>query len=155
VKAARRLLGREPTEADMEPFSLGMARLVQTVPDAEIGAAVRRLAGVAARYEAWFADYDVILSPVLRSPPVPLGHVRGDVAFQELSDRLTAYVGYTPLHNVAGAPAMSVPLHWTADGLPVGSHFAAKTGDERTLFELAYELEAARPWAGRKPPVSA
>jgi amidase len=155
VKAARRLLGREPTEADMEPFSLGMARLVQTVPDAEIGAAVRRLAGVAARYEAWFADYDVILSPVLRSPPVPLGHVRGDVAFQELSDRLTAYVGYTPLHNVAGAPAMSVPLHWTADGLPVGSHFAAKAGDERTLFELAYELEAARPWAGRKPPVSA
>ena len=70
-----------------------------------------------------------------------------------LIERLTGYVGYTTLHNVAGAPAMSVPLHWTPDGLPVGVQFAARAGQERTLFQLAYELERARPWAGRHPPL--
>jgi amidase len=106
-------------------------------------------------YDAWFAKFDVIVSPVLTKPPVPLGFVSGDVPFAELSARLTDYVGYTPLHNVAGAPAMSVPLHWTADGLPVGVHFAAKAGNDAMLFQLAYALEAAQPWAGRKPGVSA
>ena len=59
------------------------------------------------------------------------------------------------MQNGAGTPGMSVPLHWSKSGLPIGSHFAAKTGDERTLLELAYELEAAHPWAGRRPPVAA
>ncbi|HEV7386899.1 MAG TPA: amidase family protein, partial [Phenylobacterium sp.] len=66
---------------------------------------------------------------------------------------LIDYVGYTPIHNVAGAPAMSVPLYWTEAGLPIGTMFATRAGNERTLFELAYELEAAQPWAQRNPPV--
>ena len=86
---------------------------------------------------------------------MPLGFVSGEVPFATLSQRLTDYVGYTPLQNVAGAPAMSVPLHWTADGLPVGVQVAAKAGNDALLFLLAYQLEAAQPWAGRKPPVSA
>jgi amidase len=155
AQAVARQLGRAPTEADLEPFSLGMARMVQTLPQAEVGAAIGRLQKVIGQYDAWLQRYDVMLSPVLRSPPVPLGYVRGDVPFDELSERLTAYVGYTPLHNVAGAAAMSVPLHWTPAGLPVGSHFGARAGGERTLLELAYELEQARPWRDRRPPVSA
>ena len=66
-----------------------------------------------------------------------------------------AYVGYTPIQNVAGAPAMSVPLHWTADGLPVGVQFAGRAGGEATLLGLAYQLEEAQPWAHKRPPVSA
>jgi amidase len=65
------------------------------------------------------------------------------------------YVGYTPLQNVAGAPAMSVPLAWTGSGLPIGAHFSAPKGAERRLLELAYELEQARPWTSRRPPVNA
>jgi amidase len=69
--------------------------------------------------------------------------------------RLKEYVGYTPLHNVAGAPAISVPLYWTDAGLPVGTMFSARAGNERLLLELAYQLEAARPWAQRTPAVHA
>ena len=64
-------------------------------------------------------------------------------------------VGFTPVQNASGQPAMSVPLHWSTTGLPIGSHFAARAGAERTLLELAYQLEDARPWSARLPPVSA
>jgi amidase len=138
----------------LEPFTVEMARSLARLPADATNGVVERLTQVAQQYDGWFNDFDVILSPVLAHPPVPLGYVRGDVPFEELSERLTDYVGYTPLHNVAGAPAMSVPLNWTADGLPVGSMFAARKGDERTLLELAYELERARPWGARRPPVS-
>jgi len=138
----------------LEPFTVEMARSLARLPASATNGVVERLQEVARRYDTWFADFDVILSPVLAHPPVELGYLRGDVPFEELSERLTDYVGYTPLHNVAGAPAMSVPLWWTPDGLPVGSHCAARVGNERTLYELAYELERARPWASRRPPVS-
>jgi amidase len=68
---------------------------------------------------------------------------------------ITRYVAFTPLANFSGLPAMSVPLFWTDDGLPVGSHFLGRFGDEETLFSLAAQLERARPWADRKPPVYA
>lgn len=140
--------------AKVESFTADLARFLTTLPADATSGLAERLTLVAQQYDGWFNDFDVILSPVLSHPPVPLGYVRGDVAFEELRERLTDYVGYTPLANVAGAPAMSVPLAWTPTGLPVGSHFMGRRGDERTLFELAYELEAARPWALRRPPVS-
>ena len=152
--AVSRATGRPADETLMEPFSLAMAQMVAKAPVGTVEAAIGRLTQVVADFDKWIAQYDVVVSPVLAKPPVPLGYVSGDVKFDELSARLTHYVGYTPLENVAGAPAMSVPLHWTADGLPVGVHFVARRGNERTLFELAYALEAAQPWAHRKPPIS-
>jgi amidase len=65
------------------------------------------------------------------------------------------FVGYTPLSNITGQPAMSVPLCWNDDNLPQGSHFIGRFGDEATLFRLAAQLEEARPWAQKRPPVSA
>ncbi|MDQ0465784.1 amidase [Caulobacter ginsengisoli] len=152
--AVSKAAGRPADETLMEPFSLAMAQMVAKAPPGTVEAAIGRLTQVVADFDKWISQYDVVVSPVLAKPPVPLGYVSGDVKFEELSARLTHYVGYTPLENVAGAPAMSVPLHWTADGLPVGVHFIARRGQERTLFELAYALEAAQPWAHRKPPIS-
>jgi amidase len=117
--------------------------------------AVQRLTADMQAYDAWLTRYDVILSPVLGKPPVDLGYVAGWVPFPELQARLNTYVGYTPVQNVAGAPSMSVPLNWTADGLPVGVQLAGRAGGEALLFQLAYQLEDAQPWAHRKPPVSA
>jgi hypothetical protein len=115
---------------------------------------IARLREVAHVYDRWFEGQDVVVSPVLGLPPVPLGYVSGDVPIEMLGERLAGYVGYTSLHNVAGAPAMSVPLHWTADGLPIGVQVAARVGDERSLLELAFELEAGAA-LGRAPPAGA
>jgi amidase len=86
---------------------------------------------------------------------VPLGTIDQTLPWHEFMEMLTRYVAFTPLANFAGLPAMSVPLHWTEDGLPVGSHFMGRFGDEETLFSLAGQLEAAKPWAGRRPPTHA
>jgi len=68
---------------------------------------------------------------------------------------MATFSPYTYIANATGNPAMSVPLYWTEGGLPVGAHFLARYGDEATLFSLAAQLEEARPWAARRPPVSA
>jgi amidase len=105
--------------------------------------------------ERFFSRFDVYLTPVLRRLPAKIGEYAPTVQFQTLLDRCIDHITYTPLHNALGTPAMSVPLAMSAGGLPIGAQFAASVGDERTLLELAYELEAARPWANRWPSMSA
>lgn len=149
------LIGRAPDSRDLEGFTLGMVEMAQKAGPQALGPAIQRLHANALAYDTWFPAYqlDVVLSPVLSSGPPLLGEDGPLVPFDTLVGRLTEYVGYTPIHNVAGAPAMSLPLYWTDAGLPVGTMFAARAGNERMLFELAYELEAASPWAQRIPPV--
>jgi amidase len=69
--------------------------------------------------------------------------------------RAGEFAPFTQIQNITGQPAMSVPLHWTSEGLPVGTHFVGRFGDEATLFRLASQLEAAKPWIKRQPPVHA
>ncbi|WP_158813785.1 amidase [Methylocapsa sp. S129] len=148
-------IGRKPDTSALEPLTLAMAEEAAKLPAGELAKAKAGLREYDASYDDWFARYDVILSPVLLQPPVPIGHIAGDVAVETLMARVFDFADYTLLHNIVGAPAMSVPLHWTTGGLPVGMQFAARVGGERTLFELAYELEAAQPWANRRPPIFA
>jgi amidase len=148
-------LGRKPDQPMLEPLTLAMAEEAARVPADEFKKALTRLKRYEKTYDDWFERYDVILSPVLLQPPVPIGHITGDVERETLMKRVFEFADYTVVHNIVGAPAMSVPLHWTPDGLPVGLQFAAAKGEERMLYELAYELEAAQPWAHRRPQVFA
>ena len=139
----------------LEPWTLGLAKWAEGQESGGLERAVAYMAKVTRDFEGFFHDHDVLLTPVLADPPVKLGVQKPDVPFDTLFDRVIDYVGYTPQHNAAGTPAMSVPLSMSASGLPIGSQFAARAGDERTLLELAYQLEAARPWADRWAPNSA
>ena len=102
----------------------------------------------------FFADIDVFLSPTLCRPPVKIGEI--DSMATDLSGigpLLRGYMPGTSMFNMSGQPAMSVPLAWNEAGLPLGMMFAARFGDEATLFRLAGQLEAVRPWKDRRPPV--
>lgn len=107
---------------------------------------------------AYFTQIDVLLTPTLAEPPVPLGVFDGNTPGLDghaLMDRLLAFAPFTGLFNVTGNPAMSVPLHMSEDGLPIGVQFVGRYGDEATLFRLAGQLEQAAPWAARRPEVCA
>lgn len=119
----------------------------------QVPAMLLRLRRSTRAYREIFTRVDVLLSPVLGHTTPPLGHLSPTLPFEELFPRLQAYVAFTPLNNATGGPAISLPLGRTRSGLPVGCHLSADHGDERTLLELAYELEEARPWP-RIPDVS-
>ncbi|GAA2668258.1 amidase [Streptomyces lunalinharesii] len=97
--------------------------------------------------------YDVILSPTVAAPPPPVGALRDDADPQAEFAAVGRFTPFSALYNVTGQPAVNVPLHWNAEGLPIGVMLAGRYGDEATLIALSAQLEAARPWAHRKPPV--
>tara|TARA_B110000014_G_scaffold263155_1_gene259012 strand:+ start:158 stop:1588 length:1431 start_codon:yes stop_codon:yes gene_type:complete len=101
-------------------------------------------------------NYDVILSPVLNKPPVRIGEI--DMSSKDVStyiNNLLSYSGFTGLYNQTGQPSISVPLNWSNLDLPIGSMFSAKFGDDALLLSLASQLEVARPWKDKRPPVYA
>jgi len=155
-RMAKTLLGEATRLEDvLEPWTLGLMEVAKSRgPNASTELATKVFVDVTARLEKVFQSTDVILSPVMTTPPYKIGWHDPRLEFKTLYQRVIDDVGYTPLHNACGTPAMSVPLYWTSDGLPIGSQFAAWRGGESTLLELAYELEGAHPWT-RRPPVSA
>jgi amidase len=150
-----RRLGRAPGIEDVEPFSLAMAAIIASAPDGAVDQAVAYLTSLRGVYDAWLGQFDMILSPVLSLPPPEIGWLAPDLPVETMAERLTRYVGYTTPYNVVGAPAMSVPGAWSAAGLPIGAQFGAPIGGEAALLALAFELEQARPWTGRQPPIRA
>jgi amidase len=96
--------------------------------------------------------YDAVLSPTLAAPPVPVGYF-DEVDPAENFERQKRFAPYTAVYNVSGQPAVSVPLHWTANGLPIGVMLAGRMGEEATLISLSAQIEAARPWKDRHPPI--
>ena len=150
VLASVRQRGLDP-ESVLEPVTLGMARSFEAAPADAIDRAARFFRDYEHRVNAFFDEFDLLLSPVLRRPPIRIGEQAGTLPFEGVFEPMLDYVSYTPAFNASGHPAMSVPLGMSSRGLPIGSQFAARWGDERTLLELAYELEAARPWAHLYP----
>lgn len=130
----------------LDPLTLGLSR--RFVRNAwRTPGALRVLKRSEQTYRGAFADVDLLCSPTLGYVTPRLGHLNPTVEFDVLFDRLVTYAAFTPLNNASGGPAISLPLAQTSDGRPIGVHFSAVHGDEQTLLELAYELEADRPFA--------
>jgi amidase len=145
--------GRADPDA-FEPLTLALYEIGKTFTGGDYLIAVQRMQRAARRVATWQSDFDLWLTPTLAEPPVPLGTFappEGD--FMAAFLRGGRFAPFTAIANVTGQPAMSVPLFWNDDGLPIGVQFIARYGDEATLFRLAAQLEEARPWAGRHPGV--
>ena len=149
TEGARR--GRPVTEADVEFLTWGMARRGAGVTGS---AYVRGMAAIHAYGRAvagMFETYDVLLLSTLGSPAIPVGHLTEDLS--QFTSRLFAFMPNTQAFNNTGQPAMTVPLAWSASGLPIGLQFVGPMAGEATLLRLAGQLEAARPWFNRIPAI--
>lgn len=142
----KRLISPDFDRSRIDPFTHGLSRAFMRT-FWRTPAAIRALKRSAADYHRIFERHDLVLSPTLGHATPELGWLHPGVPFDEAFARLRAYVAYTPLNNASGGPAISLPLARSANDLPLGIHFSADHGDERTLLELAYELEAASPFA--------
>lgn len=138
---------------DVERATWRMAETGRDIPGVRFQAAIDTLHGAGRRLGRFFERYDILLTPTQPMPTPRLGWLNPDSEDQEsYGERVVQSIGFTGFFNVTGVPAMSVPLHWTAGGLPQGSQFAAAYANEALLFRLAAQLEAAQPWAQRRPP---
>jgi len=156
VRTAEKRFGRAMTEADFETLTLLSARLAQQSSAIDYAAAKLDAFRIARALAEFHASCDVFLLPTLCAPPLPLGEINTmSQDFLKLAATLRRYMPGTGMFNMSGQPAMSVPLAWNKANLPLGMMFAARLGDEATLFRLAAQLEQARPWKDKKPPVLA
>jgi amidase len=171
------LVGRSATPADVEYTTWALNLLGDAISAGEFVSAEHYLRTSARRIAEFFENFDVLLTPTLATPPFPTGSLQppahervmirmlgrlraGNVlkllgALEKSAEKVFDVIPWEPLFNVTGQPAMSVPLYWNAENLPIGVHFVARYGDEATLFRVASQLEQARPWMNRRPPVSA
>ncbi|TET75616.1 MAG: amidase, partial [Dehalococcoidia bacterium] len=150
------LTGRTATPDQVEPLTWAMYETGRQHSASAYLIAVAVLQSISRDIGHFLVDYDVWLTPTLTEPPLPLGSFDSPPENPLKGiDRAAEFMPFTPIANFTGLPAMSVPLFWNADGLPVGTHFMGRFGDEATLFRLAAQLEEARPWAGHRPPISA
>jgi amidase len=176
---AERATGRRASPANVEIATWSLALLGRAYSAGEMAHARRLLERAARAVGRWFDGYqfDVLVTPTLTTPPFVIGALQpppqeiaamkalgalraGKVlrlagALDKAAKRVFDWIACPPLFNVTGQPAMSVPLVWNAAGLPIGIHFAGRFGDEATLFRLAGQLETARPWFARRPPLTA
>jgi amidase len=145
-----------PKQNQLEPLTWALYEVGRHYTAADYLHALVTMQRVSRQIADFMVDYDALLTPTLAEPPVPLGSFDcpPDDPLKGLR-RGEEFIPFTPICNITGQPAMTVPLFWNAEGLPIGTHFIGRFGDEATLFRLASQLEQARPWADRRPPVSA
>ncbi len=176
LRDAERSVGRRARPRDLEPATWALALLGRTLPAADFMAAIRLLQRTGRSMAPFFARYDVLITPTVSAPPVRIGALQpttrerrllellgclrsGAVlrragVLEQTAAKVFEWIPWTPVSNATGQPAMSVPMYWNAEGLPIGVHVMARFGDEATLFRLAAQLERARPWFGRLAPLA-
>ncbi len=174
IAQQERDLGRRARPQDFELLTWVCAMVGRSISGVAHQEAIEVLQAESRRLARLYSDYDVVLTPTLAKPPVRIGELL-PTKLEEVALRAVArsdavgllgrvnavdlaithafeFTPFTPVANFTGRPSMSVPLHWNAEGLPIGVTFTAPLGGERTLFELAGQLERARPWRRRRPP---
>lgn len=147
--------GRMPGPHDLEPVTRAYAERGRGFSAHDYVRAVQTFHRTGRQLGVFFETYDVLLSPTIARISLPLGAVRMDCALEEYERNLAPMIAFTSVCNAAGVPAMSAPLDWTDDGLPIGLHFVGRFGAEEMLFSLAAQLEQARPWKERRPRLQA
>ncbi len=151
------LFGRKLTSEDIEPWTWSFVSRGIAISASRYLTALHWLQLWSRRVAGWWSQgFDLLLTPTIAEPPVPLETLVADPAKPEAGlTRLINLIPFTPPFNVTGQPAVSVPLFWNGAGLPIGSQLVAPFGREDLLIRVAAQLEAAQPWAGRIPPVAA
>ena len=174
VRSIVKQVGGRASILDFEPSTQALAALGSTLDGGEYAQALNTLSACSRKIARFFETYDVLLTPTLAAPPVPIGALHLSEAegrmirlqsklhaawllkalhvIQMLAGKTFDFIPYTAVFNVTGQPAMSVPLCRSKEGLPIGMQFAARFGDEATLFRLAGQLEQAKPWFDKLPP---
>jgi len=173
IEEIAQITGRKVSIDDFDNVSFALGLFGTILKASDYVKAIRYLQLVSREIGQFFEGYDILLTPTLSQPPVKIGALKMSPAEQSqikiiartkqtwILDALGIikpaaantfeFMPWTAVFNATGQPAMSVPLHWNEEGLPIGMHFVGKWGDEATLFRLASQLEKAKPWIDKAP----
>jgi amidase len=146
-----RAAGRVPGPDDLEPVTRLTAERGRAVTVDEYIRSVQTFHRTGRQLGAFFETHDVLLSTTIARTHLPLGTVRMDGTLEAFDRQVAPMTAFTAVCNATGVPAMSMPIEWTDDGLPIGMHFVARYGAEEMLYSFAAQLEHARPWRNRRP----
>ncbi len=177
LRLAKTVVGREASSDDVELATWVLAKMGEAQSAADVATALWTMQAFSRQWLAWSSGFDVLLTPTVGVPPLPIGAYQLSTLQRQGLKLLTALPAgallsqrpkvveafapvfdaapYTMIANVTGQPSMSLPLHWTADGLPMGMLFTARIGEEASLFRLAAQLERELPWRNRRAPHAA
>jgi amidase len=147
-------LGRDLTEEEVEPHNWAQVQYAEAMTAVQYADALSAVAEFRRATQQWWADgWDLLLTPTLAEPPIRIGECTSTSENPMAGmARAGVFVPFTPAFNTTGQPAISLPLHWSPDGLPIGIQLVAAYGREDLLLRVASQIEAAAPWAGRRPP---
>jgi amidase len=154
-EAREPLVGTPVTEAEVEPVTWSTIQRGRSVSGVQHAADIEAVRIAGREICADLLDYDVFVTPTLTHPPRPLGYLSMSERDIDRYNAKWTDAGYMYPFNISGQPAMSLPLHWSAGGLPIGVQFVARFGDETTLLQLGTVLEQEMGWRDRRPPVCA
>ncbi len=154
VDEAAEALGRTSRPEDVERATWFRVENARKTDSSAYARAMNTLHALGRTVANFMQAYDVILQPTAAEPPLKLGVLNMDREdLQQMFREMISFIPYTGIYNLTGQPSANIPLHWNAQGLPIGTMFTTRYGDEATLFRLAAQLEQARPWKDRHAPL--
>jgi amidase len=165
--------GSTSKASDFEPATWGMIKSAHILSAWDVAKAVAAEGELARIMTGFFTQYDLLLTPTVARPPVKIGELKPNAideaiflavvasgnstlvrnTIRQLAQKSFQWTAFCAPFNMTGQPAVSVPLYWTADNLPIGTQLVARYGEEDTLFRIAGQLERAQPWFQRRPPL--
>jgi len=153
IEATAQLLGRSPSDDDFEAMNWAMGKFAATMSAVDYAKSIVATTTFRRNVQQWWADgFDLLVTPTLAQLPLPIGAIHNNHTSPMEPMRVAGdFVAFTTAYNVTGQPAISLPLHWTPEGIPVGIQLVAAYGREDILIAIAAQLEDAMPWRDRRP----